>query len=220
MSPRSKGLPTKAAAPARGARATRARAVGARRRLRAVESLGPARSLLARIKLLVLDVDGTLTDGRLYYSKDGEALKAFDVRDGHGLRLLALCGGVKLAVLTGRRADLIRVRCQELGIGKVVERSRAKADALPKLCRELDVTLAQTCFIGDDLNDLGALALCALQACPADAVREVRAQVEAAGGFVARSRGGRGAVRELCEALLAATVGWPPPELAPEAFKT
>ena len=199
----------------------RARPVGARRPTRALAgSREPARGLLARIKLLVLDVDGTLTDGRLYYSKDGEALKAFDVRDGHGLRLLAICGGVKLAVLTGRRADLIRVRCQELGIEKIVERSRAKAEALPQLCAELGVTLGQTCFIGDDLNDLGALALSALQACPSDAAREVRAQVEGAGGFVARSPGGRGAVRELCEALLSATVGWPPPEPSPEAFKT
>lgn len=181
---------------------------------------GPAQALLARIKLLVLDVDGTLTDGRLYYSKDGEALKAFDVRDGHGLRLLALCGGVRLAVLTGRRADLVRVRCQELGIERIVERSRAKGEALSRLCAELGVPLAQTAFIGDDVNDLGALALAALPACPSDAAREVRALVEAASGFVARARGGRGAVRELCEALLGATVGWPPPEPAPDAFKT
>jgi 3-deoxy-D-manno-octulosonate 8-phosphate phosphatase (KDO 8-P phosphatase) len=198
-------------APARPAPA-RAAGVGRKR--------GPSKTALARIRLLVLDVDGTLTDGRLYYSKDGEALKAFDVRDGHGLRLLSICGGVRLAVLTGRRADLIRVRCLELGIEKIVERSRAKGEALTQLCAELGVPLPDTCFVGDDLNDLGALAVCGLPACPGDAVREVRAQVEASGGFVAKSAGGRGAVRELCEALLAATVGWPPPEPPPEAFKT
>ena len=84
------------------------------------------RALLRRIRLLVLDVDGTLTDGRLYYGASGEALKAFDVRDGHGLRLLTLHAPVKLAVLTGRRADLVQQRCRELSIGHVVGQSRAK----------------------------------------------------------------------------------------------
>jgi 3-deoxy-D-manno-octulosonate 8-phosphate phosphatase (KDO 8-P phosphatase) len=156
----------------------------------------------------VLDVDGTLTDGRLYYGPQGEALKIFDVRDGHGLRLLSLCGGVKLAVLTGRRADLSLPRLRELGIDKVVDRSRAKGEALQALCAELGVPLAETAFMGDDVNDLPALALAGLGACPADAAAEVRA----ACSFVSRRDGGRGAVRELCEALLSATVGWPPPE--------
>jgi 3-deoxy-D-manno-octulosonate 8-phosphate phosphatase (KDO 8-P phosphatase) len=220
VSPRPPRKAAGSAAPVRGTRAASGQRPGVQPGLRPVERPGPARALLARIRLLVLDVDGTLTDGRLYYSKDGEALKAFDVRDGHGLRLLAICGGVKLAVLTGRRADLIRVRCQELGIARVVERSRAKHEALAQLCEELGVPLSRTAFIGDDLNDLGALALAGLQACPADAASEVRSQVEAAGGFVAAAGGGRGAVRELCEALLGATVGWPPPEPAPDAFRT
>jgi len=85
----------------------------------------PPRALLRSIRLVVLDVDGTLTDGRLYYGKEGEAFKAFDVRDGHGLRLLNLYGGVKLAVLTGRRADLVEQRCRELSIDRVVGSSRA-----------------------------------------------------------------------------------------------
>ena len=174
------------------------------------------RALLARIRLLVLDVDGTLTDGRLYYGAQGEALKAFDVRDGHGLRLLQICGGVRLAALTGRRAELIRVRCAELGIEKIVERSRAKGEALRALCAELGVDLAATAFIGDDVNDLPALALAGLAACPSDAAPEVLA----ACSFVSQFPGGRGAVRELCEALLGATVGWPPSEPAPDAFKT
>src|SRR5438067_3783204 len=80
----------------------------------------PPRALLRSIRLVVLDVDGTLTDGRLYYGAQGEALKAFDVRDGHGLRLLSLYTGMRLAVLTGRRADLVTARCKELGIDPVV----------------------------------------------------------------------------------------------------
>ena len=97
----------------------------------------PSRSLLARIRLLVLDVDGTLTDGRLYYGRDGEALKAFDVRDGHGLRLLSMYGGVKLAVLTGRRPDLVLARCKELSIDHVVGSSRDKGKAIEEMSRAL-----------------------------------------------------------------------------------
>lgn len=172
--------------------------------------------LLRRIRLLVLDVDGTLTDGRLYYGKDGEALKAFDVRDGHGLRLLQICGGVRVALLTGRPADVVRARARELHVVEIVERSRAKGEALRTLCAAQGVPLEDTCFMGDDVNDLPALALCGLPACPADAVPEVlRACL-----YRAPAPGGRGAVRALCELLLAATVGWPPPDPKPEAFGT
>ncbi|GAC1338064.1 MAG: hypothetical protein NVSMB23_05320 [Myxococcales bacterium] len=171
----------------------------------------PARTLLRRIRLLVLDVDGTLTDGRLYYGKDGEALKAFDVRDGHGLRLLQIGTGVKLAVLTGRSAGIIRPRCAEMGIDHVVDRSREKGPALRRIAADLGVPLEATCFMGDDVNDLPALAICALPACPSDAVPEVLR----ACSFVSPHPGGRGAVRDLCELLLAATVGWPPPEPPP-----
>ena len=176
----------------------------------------PRPEQLARVRLLVLDVDGTLTDGRLYYGKDGELMKAFDVRDGHGLRLLQICAGVKLAALTGRRADIIRTRCKELGIEKIVERSRAKGEDFRALCAELNVPLEETCFIGDDVNDLPALARAGLAACPSDAVPEVRAVCH----FISSREGGRGAVRELCEAILRATVGWPPPEPPPSAFAT
>jgi 3-deoxy-D-manno-octulosonate 8-phosphate phosphatase (KDO 8-P phosphatase) len=176
----------------------------------------PTRALLRKIRLVVLDVDGTLTDGRLYYGKDGEALKAFDVRDGHGLRILKICTGMKLAVLTGRPADLIRARCAELGIAHIVERSREKGVALRRISAELDVPLEATCFMGDDVNDLPALELCGLPACPSDAVPEVLRACR----YVAPNPGGRGAVRALCELLLAATVGWPPREPPPSALAT
>jgi 3-deoxy-D-manno-octulosonate 8-phosphate phosphatase (KDO 8-P phosphatase) len=171
----------------------------------------PARALLRRIRLVVLDVDGTLTDGRLYYGKDGEALKAFDVRDGHGLRLLATFGGVRLAVLTGRRADLVEQRCRELSISPVVGSARAKGRALEAICADVGIPPAETAFMGDDVNDLPALRLVALSCAPADAAPEVLREV----AWVSRRRAGRGAVRELCELLLGATVGWPPPEPPP-----
>lgn len=168
----------------------------------------PPRALLQRIRLVVLDVDGTMTDGRLYYGAEGEALKAFDVRDGHGLRLLSMHGGVKLAVLTGRRAELVLQRCRELSIDHVVGQSRAKGAALDKICADLGVPAGEAAFMGDDVNDLPALRKVALSCAPADAAPEVLREVS----WVSRRPGGRGAVRELCEVLLAAKVGWPPPD--------
>jgi 3-deoxy-D-manno-octulosonate 8-phosphate phosphatase (KDO 8-P phosphatase) len=166
------------------------------------------KALLKRIRLVVLDVDGTLTDGRLYYGAEGEALKAFDVRDGHGLRLLQIYAGVKLAVLTGRRADLVMQRCKELSIEHVVGQSRAKGQAIERICADMGIPLEQTAFMGDDVNDLPALRKVALSCAPADAAPEVLGEV----GWVSKRPAGRGAVRELCELLLEATVGWPPPE--------
>jgi 3-deoxy-D-manno-octulosonate 8-phosphate phosphatase (KDO 8-P phosphatase) len=171
----------------------------------------PTRSLLRKIRLLVLDIDGTMTDGRLYYGREGEAFKAFDVRDGHGLRLLQMYGAVQLAVLTGRRADLVLQRCRELSIEHVVGQSRAKGDAIVRIAQDLAVPLGETAFMGDDVNDLPALRKVALSCAPADAAPEVLDEV----GWVSRRRGGRGAVRELCEVLLAAHDRWPPPDEDP-----
>ncbi len=172
----------------------------------------PPRKLLKSIRLVVLDVDGTMTDGRLYYGAEGEALKAFDVRDGHGLRLLSMYGGVKLAVLTGRRANLVMRRCRELSIEHVVGQSRQKGAAIEKLCHDLGIPLRETAFMGDDVNDLPALRKVALSCAPADAAAEVLREVD----WVSRRRAGRGAVRELCEMLLAAKASWPPPEDEPK----
>ena len=160
---------------------------------------------------MVLDVDGTLTDGRLYYGAQGELMKAFDVRDGHGLRLLSMYGGVKLAVLTGRRADLVMQRCRELSIEHVVGQSRAKGAAIEKICADLGVPAADAAFMGDDVNDLPALRKVAFSCAPRDAAAEVLREVR----WVSSRPAGRGAVRELCEILLAAKVGWPPPEEEP-----
>ncbi len=166
------------------------------------------KELLLSLKLLVLDVDGTLTDGRLYYGAEGEACKAFDVRDGHGLRLLQMYTGMRVAVLTGRRADLVQARCRELSIDPVIGSSRDKGKSLGELALSTGIPLRQTAFMGDDVNDLPALRLSALAACPSDAVDEVLREC----AFVSTKPGGRGAVRELCETILRAWVGWPPPD--------
>jgi 3-deoxy-D-manno-octulosonate 8-phosphate phosphatase (KDO 8-P phosphatase) len=172
----------------------------------------PSRALLKSIRLVVLDVDGTMTDGRLYYGAEGEAMKAFDVRDGHGLRLLQMYAGVKLAVLTGRRADLVMQRCRELSIGHVVGQSRAKGRAIEEIAQAMVVPLEHTCFMGDDVNDLPALRRVGFSCAPADAAPEVLREVT----WVAKHRAGRGAVRDLCELLLKATSRWPPPEEEPK----
>src|SRR5260370_7149911 len=93
-----------------------------------------------------------MTDGRLYYGAQGEQMKAFDVRDGHGLRLLQLLSGVKLAVLTGRRADLVMQRCRELSIDQVVGQSRAKGAAIAKICSALGLPPAASAFIAHHPN--------------------------------------------------------------------
>jgi 3-deoxy-D-manno-octulosonate 8-phosphate phosphatase (KDO 8-P phosphatase) len=166
----------------------------------------PARALLQRIRLLVLDVDGTLTDGRLYYGAQGEQLKAFDVRDGHGLRLLQMHAGVRLAVLTGRNAELSMQRCRELSIDIVLGHSRDKGAGIEQIAQQAGVPLTETAFMGDDVNDLPAMRKVALGCAPADAAREVLREV----AWVSKNPGGRGAVRELCEVLLATKAKWPP----------
>ncbi|HUJ27097.1 MAG TPA: HAD family hydrolase [Myxococcales bacterium] len=167
-----------------------------------------SRKLLKAIRLLVLDIDGTMTDGRLYYGAQGEQLKAFDVRDGHGLRLLQAYGGVKLAVLTGRNAELSAQRCRELSIEIVVGHSRDKGAAIEEIAKAAGVPLAEAAFMGDDVNDLPALRKVAFGCAPADAAAEVLREV----AWVSRRDAGRGAVRELCEVLLAAKAKWPPAE--------
>ena len=164
-----------------------------------------SRKLLQRIRLLVLDIDGTMTDGRLYYGAQGELLKAFDVRDGHGLRLLQMHGGVKLAVLTGRNAELSMQRCRELSIGIVRGHSRDKGSAIEEIAQEAGVPLDESAFMGDDVNDLPAMRKVALRCAPKDAAKEVLREAM----WISNRDAGRGAVRELCEVLLAAKGKWP-----------
>ncbi|MGI5862265.1 MAG: KdsC family phosphatase [Myxococcales bacterium] len=164
------------------------------------------KQLLARarkVELLVLDVDGVLTDGGLYYGHDGEAMKRFDVRDGHGLTL-ARRVGLRAAILTARRSQIVQVRGEELGISPVFQGRKDKLAGFEELLADTGLAPEQTAYVGDDLNDLGPLALAGLSACPADACAEVRRAVH----YVARAAGGHGAVREIVELLLKAQGKW------------
>lgn len=153
---------------------------------------------MARIRLLVLDVDGVLTDGRLYYGPRGEALKVFDVRDGLGIVRL-LRAGLAVAVISGRRSPMVAVRCRELGIVHVYQGVADKLAVLKALCARLRLTLAACACVGDDLPDVPLLAATGLSFAVADAHRAARRAADR----VTRAAGGRGAVREVCDILLA-----------------
>lgn len=160
-------------------------------------------SRAARVRLLVFDVDGVLTDGGLYYGQDGELMKRFDVKDGHAL-VMARLSGLPAAILTARTSGIVEKRGRELGLAAVFQGRRDKSAALKELVAQLDVPLDACAYMGDDHNDLGPLSMVALSACPADAVPEVRHEAH----FVTQSPGGRGAARELVELCLKASGRW------------
>lgn len=157
---------------------------------------------LARIELVVFDVDGVLTDGSLYFGARGEALKVFHVRDGHGIKLLA-ASGVTVAVVSGRRSAAVSRRMRELGVKHVVQGCADKVDALRALCAKLDIAATASACLVDDTPDLPLMTAVGFAAAVADAHPLVRA----AAHWVARRDGGRGAARELCDALLRARAG-------------
>ena len=158
-----------------------------------------------RVKALVLDVDGVLTDASLFYSARGESLKAFSARDGFAIRL-AVTEGITVAILSGRLAGPVRPRLSDLGIPREfsVQGSRDKRADVIILADRIGVPVAEVAFMGDDLPDLPALTVVGLAACPADAASEVRERCH----FVAGSPGGHGAVRELVKFLLDARGRW------------
>lgn len=154
---------------------------------------------LGKIGLLVLDVDGVLTDGRLYFSGRGEALKVFHVRDGHGIKLLA-ASGVAVAAISGRRSAAVTARMRELGVRHVIQGCGDKVSAFLALAARLRVDPLACACIADDTVDLPLMAAVGFAAAVADAHPLVRA----AAHWVSKAPGGRGAVRELCDALLRA----------------
>ncbi|MCL2190280.1 MAG: HAD hydrolase family protein [Defluviitaleaceae bacterium] len=149
-----------------------------------------------KIKLIILDVDGTLTDGRIAYDNNGTELKPFNIKDGLILRACSLLG-INVVFMTGRTAESVAIRANELG-AEALQGIEKKEIELEKLLAKYDVAFEQCAFIGDDLNDYTAMQLCAFKACPADAVPEIREICD----FVSSKNGGYGAVRDICEHLL------------------
>jgi 3-deoxy-D-manno-octulosonate 8-phosphate phosphatase (KDO 8-P phosphatase) len=159
----------------------------------------------ARIRLLILDVDGVLTDGGLLYGASGEETKRFHVHDGLAL-VAARKAGLQVAVLSSRASAAVTRRMTELGVSEVHQGVMDKASALAALCERLGVPISAVAMMGDDLPDLAAMGRVGLALAPANAVAEVKRVAH----WVAHRRGGDGAVREAVEMLLRARRAWPP----------
>lgn len=162
----------------------------------------------AAVRLFAMDVDGVLTDGTVHVSSDGTEAKAFSILDGHGLRLLAKAG-VATAWISGRASGATTVRATELGIPHVVQGRIDKRTALQELAARLGLAADQCAYMGDDDIDVAAMAWAGVGLAPAGAMPRPLAAAD----YVTRRAAGHGAVREICELLLAARVraGAPPP---------
>lgn len=152
-----------------------------------------------RVRLMLFDVDGVLTDGRLWYGSEGETLKAFDAHDGHGIKLL-MRTGTAVALLSGRRSGAVTARAAELGIAHVMQGIDDKKSAFEALLAKLGLPADEAGFMGDEVVDLPVLRRCGFACAPAEAPALVRASAH----YVARAPAGRGAAREACEFLLRA----------------
>lgn len=162
-----------------------------------------ARARARRIRLLLLDVDGVLTDGSVVLLGDGQEIKSFHVRDGTAI-VLARREGIQVGLLSGRSSDVTTRRAAELGITLVVQGEMDKGAAFDRILTDAGLDPDEVAFMGDDLLDLPALRRAGLSAAPSDAVREVLAEVH----WVSAQPGGRGAVRELVELLLSSRGRW------------
>jgi len=158
---------------------------------------------LKQVRLMLLDVDGVLTAGEIIYSDSGEQLKVFSVKDGLGIRLLQEAG-IKVGIVTGRSGRALQHRCQNLGIDLVFDGVKDKAQALAQATERTGVLPEHTAFIGDDLPDLAIMKRVGL----AVAVADAHAMVRQAAHFTTSAAGGKGAVRETCEAILKAQSLW------------
>ncbi len=156
-----------------------------------------------KVKLLVFDVDGVLTDGGLYYGPEGEAFKRFNVKDGHAL-VMARITGLPAAVLTARTSKIVAVRAAELKLAGVLQGQKYKAPGLLTLCGTLGLKPSDCAYMGDDTNDLPPMELAGLTACPCDAAIEV----QQASDFVSKLPGGHGAARDFVERVLKAQGRW------------
>jgi 3-deoxy-D-manno-octulosonate 8-phosphate phosphatase (KDO 8-P phosphatase) len=163
----------------------------------------PLQAKAARIKLLLFDVDGVLTDGKILLHPDGTESKRFDIKDGTGL-VWAQRAGLKVGVLSARTSAATAQRAAQLGITIVQQGVRSKIHAYDEILRQQQLTDDQTAYMGDDLLDLPVIARVGLSASPADAVDEVRSRVD----FVSRAAGGDGAAREFVELVLKAQGRW------------
>lgn len=156
-----------------------------------------------KIKLLILDVDGVMTDGSIILDKNGNELKRFHVRDGHGIKMIGRAG-IKVAIITGRKSKVVEIRAKELGITEVYQKIFKKSVVFEKLIKKYKCRDENVAFMGDDVVDRELLKRAGLSAAPADAEDEAKKLAD----FVAKRNGGRGAVREFTDLILKSSNLW------------
>lgn len=161
------------------------------------------REQLQKIRLLLLDVDGVMTDGRIVYDDRGGETKAFDVKDGHGLKLLQRAG-IRVGIITGRQSAVVDRRAAELGIDLVYQGAKDKLVPFQEILAKTGLAAEQVAYVGDDFPDLPVLRRVGFAVTVADAIEEVKSCVH----YVTRQAGGRGAVREVCDLLLRESGRW------------
>lgn len=150
-----------------------------------------------KIKMLVMDVDGTLTDGRLYIGANGEVMKAFDVRDGYAIANILPREGIIPVIVTNRASAIVEQRAKELKVTELYQGIPSKADQIKALMEKYGLCADQIAYMGDDMTDLEPMHLCGMTACPSDAVEEIKEISD----YVCNHEGGRGAVREFVEKM-------------------
>lgn len=158
---------------------------------------------LKQIKLLILDVDGVLTDGRIIFDSNGVESKFFNVKDGHGIKMLQR-SGIEVGIISGRESQVVYNRAVELGIGQVYQKSLDKLVPYRQMLEATGLSDEQVAFMGDDVIDIPLLKRVGFAAAPADAVQEVFPLAH----FISKNRGGWGAVREVCDLILKAQGNW------------
>ena len=156
-----------------------------------------------RIKLLILDCDGVLTDGRIIMLPDGDETKAFDVKDGHGI-VMAQHAGLRVAIISGRKSSVVRARAKELGVAHLHEMAWVKTEPYEKVLAKEGLTDEQVCYVGDDVVDIPLLRRVGLGVAVSDADEETKRHSH----LVTTRGGGRGAVREVIELILRAQDKW------------
>lgn len=149
------------------------------------------------IKVLFLDVDGTMTDGKIHISQEGELFKSFSVKDGYAINHILAEKGIVPIVITGRESSIVQIRCREIGITELYQGISDKREKMMEIMERIGVSLMECSYMGDDLNDYECMNMVSLRGCPKDAAREI---IEIS-DFVSNRCGGEGAVREFVEWL-------------------
>lgn len=151
-----------------------------------------------KIKLLFMDVDGTMTDGKIYMGADGEIMKAFDIKDGYGIHEILPQHNIIPVIITGRKSKIVEKRAAELGITEVYQGKHDKLETMWQILKKYGCDTDSAAYIGDDELDLSCMEMCGVTGCPADAVQVIKDRCD----YICAASGGRGAVREFIEWLI------------------